>query len=171
LIFLDACGLNLTMTRTPARAPSGERVQGTAPFHPGGNLSVIRALGGHGVCAPRLSEGAVNSEVLTLYVEQLLAPCWRPGPRVLLDHGKFPYAPKALELREATGARVEQLPAYSPDFNPLAGCIAKLKTALRTFKARTQRKLTHALAKALALVTEADIRGWFEHCGYVFSLN
>ena len=41
----------------------------------------------------------------------------------------------------------------------------------RSFKARTQRKLTHALAKALTLVTETDIRGWFEHCGYVSSLK
>jgi transposase len=74
-------------------------------------------------------------------------------------------------LIEAAGARVVYLPAYSPDFNPIEGCLAKLKTTLRSLKARTKRKLTHALAKALALVTTADIRGWFEHCGYVSSLN
>jgi transposase len=171
LIFLDEFGINLAMTRTHARAPIGERAQVTEPFHYGSNLSVISALGLHGVCAPLLIEGAVNSEVFTLYVEQLLAPCLRPGNLVLLDNVKFHYAPKAIELIEAAGARVEHLPAYSPDFNPIEGCIAKLKAALRTFKARTQRKLTHALAKALALVTEADIRGWFEHCGYVSSLK
>jgi transposase len=171
LIFLDEFGITLTMTRTHARAPIGERVQVTEPFHHGGNLSVISALGVHGVCAPMLIEGAINSEVFTRYVEQFLVPCLRPGHRVLLDNVKFHYAPKALALMEAAGARVEHLPAYSPDFNPIEGCISKLKTALRTFKARTQRKLTHALAKALALVTEADIRGWFEHCGYISSLK
>jgi transposase len=171
LIFLDEFGLNLTLTRTHARAPSGERVQVTEPFHHGSNFSVISALGVQGVCAPLLIEGAVNSEVFTLYVEHLLVPCLRPGTLVLLDNVKFHYAPKAIELIEATGARVEHLPAYSPDFNPIEGCISKLKTALRTFKARTQRKLTHALAKALTLVTETDIRGWFEHCGYVSSLK
>jgi hypothetical protein len=89
----------------------------------------------------------------------------------LLDNVKFHYAPKAIELIEAAGARVLHLPAYSPDFNPIEGCISKLKTALRSFKARTKRTLTSALANALALVTKEDIHGWFEHCGYVFSLN
>lgn len=171
LIFLDEFGINLTMTRTHARAPLGERVKVTEPFHHGSNMSVISALGLQGVCAPMTIEGAVNSEVFELYVKHLLVPCLRPGNLVLLDNVKFHYAPKALELIEATGARVLHIPAYSPDFNPIEGCISKLKTILRTFKARSKRKLTNALVKALALVTESDIRGWFKHCGYVFSLK
>ena len=35
LIFLDEFGINLAMTRTHARAPVGERVQVTEPFHHG----------------------------------------------------------------------------------------------------------------------------------------
>jgi transposase len=171
LLFLDEFGINLTMTRTHARAPWGERAHVTEPFHHGSNLSVISALGLQGVCAPMTREGAVNSEVFELYVKHLLVPCLRPGHRVLLDNVKFHYAPQALELIEAAGARVLHLPAYSPDFNPLEGCISKLKTALRSFKARTKKKLTNALAKALALITQDDIRGWFEHSGYVFSLK
>jgi transposase len=171
LIFLDEFGINLAMTRTHARAPLGERVTVTEPFHHGSNISVISALGLQGVCAPMTIEGAVNSEGFEVYVQHLLVPCLRPGNLVLLDNVKFHYAPKALELSEAAGASVLHIPAYSPDFNPLEGCIAKLKTALRAFKARTKRKLTNALAKALALITKDDIRGWFEHCGYVFSLK
>jgi transposase len=159
------------MTRTPARAPLGERVRVTEPFHHGSNISVISAMGVHGVCAPLMIEGAVNSEVFEVYVQHLLAPCLRPGHIVLLDNVTFHYAPKAIELIEAAGARVLYLPAYSPDLNPLEGCISKLKTALRALKARTKRKLTNALAKALALVTTEDIHGWFKDCGYVFSLN
>ncbi|MGH9915834.1 MAG: IS630 family transposase [Pyrinomonadaceae bacterium] len=171
LVFLDEFGINLTMTRTHARAPRGERGQVSEPFHHGSNLSVIGALGVDGLCAPMMIEGAVNSEVFALYVQHLLVPCLRPGHLVVLDNVKFHYAPKAIALIEAAGARVLHLPAYSPDFNPLENCISKLKTALRSFKARTKRTLTTALAKALALITTDDIHGWFEHCGYVFSLN
>ena len=71
----------------------------------------------------------------------------------------------------AAGAQVGHLPAYSPDFNPIEGCIAKLQTALRSFKARTKRKLSHALAKALTWITQQDIHGWFEHAGSVSSLK
>jgi transposase len=104
-------------------------------------------------------------------IQHLLVPCLRPGNIVLLDNVTCPYAPKAIALMEAAGARVVHLPAYSPARNPIEGCIAKLKTTLRSFRARTKRKLTNALAKALALVTSEDIRSWFEKCGYIFSLN
>ena len=90
---------------------------------------------------------------------------------VLLDNVKFHYSPRAIALIEGTGATILHIPAYSPDLNPLEGCIAKINATLRSFKARTKRTLTNALAKAIALVTEGDIRGWFEHCGYVFSLK
>lgn len=171
LSFLDDFGLNLARTRPHARAPLGERVKVTEPFPPGSTISVSSALGVHGVCAPMTIEGAVTSEVFELYVKYLLVPGLRPGQLVLLDNVKFHSAPKAIELLEAAGARVLPLPAYSPAFTPIEGCISKLKTALRSLKARTKRKLTHALANALALITKDDIRGWFEHCGYVFSLK
>ena len=171
LIFLDEFGINLAMTRTHARAPLGERAKVIEPFPHGSNLSVISAMGMQGICAPLTIAGAVNSEVFALYVEHLLVPCLRPGHLVLLDHVKFHYAPKAIELIEAAGAEVWHIPAYSPDLNPIEEGIAKIKETLRSLKARTKRKLSNALAKALAVVTEDDIRGWFEHCGYIFSLK
>ena len=89
----------------------------------------------------------------------------------MLDNVRCHYSARAVSLLKATGARVEYLPAYSPDFDPLEECIAKLKAILRTLKARTQRTLSAALKYALAQVTTEDIRGWFQHCGYTYSLN
>lgn len=159
------------MTRTHARAPKGARARVTEVFNRGNNISVISALGLQGVLAPMAIEGAVNSEIFDSYVEHMLAPCLRPGNMVLLDNVKFHYSPRAIELMEAAGAKVVHIPAYSPDFNPIEECISKIKEALRSFKARTKRKLSNALAKAIAMVTESDIRGWFKHCGYVFSFK
>jgi transposase len=116
-------------------------------------------------------EGAINSEVFELYVTHRLVPCLGPGNLGLLDNVKFHYSPRAIEGLGAAGARVVHLPAYSPDLHPSEEGIAKIKEALRSFKARTKRKLYNALAKALALVTEEDSRGGFDHCGYVFSLK
>lgn len=159
------------MTRTHAWAPRGERAVMSEPYNYGQSISVISALSLGGVFAPLMIEGAVNGEVFELYVEHLLAPELRAHHIVCLDNVKFHYSPRAVRLIEATGARVEYLPAYSPDFAPLEECIAKLKTILRTLKARTQRTLTTALKYALAQVTTEDIRGWFKHCGYTYSLN
>jgi transposase len=171
LVFVDEFAITITMTRTHARAPRGERAVVTEPFTYGRSVSVLSALSLRGVFAPMTIEGAVNGEIFDLYVEHLLAPALRGGDLVFLDNVKFHYSARAVSLIEATGARVEYLPAYSPDFDPIEECISKLKTILRTLKARTKRQLGSALKYALAQVTLEDIRGWFKHCGYTYSLN
>lgn len=171
MVFLDEFGINLAMTRSHARAPIGQRAVVREPFNPGAKLSVISALRLGGVCAPMMIEGAFNSEIFDLYVEHMLLPCLPPGTLIVLDNIQFHSSPRALALLEAAGVRVLYLPTYSPDLNPIEECISKIKEALRSFKARTKRKLYNALAKAIAMVTETDILGWFKHCGYTFSLK
>lgn len=116
-------------------------------------------------------EGAVDKAVFDLYVEHFLIPKLCSGDVVLLDNIVFHHSPHAIRLIEQTGVRVEHLPAYSPDFNPIELCISKLKAILRGIKADTQRKLRNALGRAMEQVTLEDIRGWFSHCGYTYSLN
>ena len=159
------------MTRTRARAPMGQRAEVVAPFKRGSNFSVISAMGLQGGCALMMIEGAIDSQVFAAYVDHFLVPNLRPGNIVLLDNVKFHHSEWATKLIEATGATVLHLPAYSPDFNPIEECISKIKETLRSLKVRTKRKLYNALKKAIAMVTADDIRGWFEHCGYVSSLN
>lgn len=88
----------------------------------------------------------------------------------MLDQVKFHYSQRAISLIEAAGARVLHLPADSPDFNPIEECISKIKSILRSLKARTRRTLDQALARAMKMISTDDICGWFAHCGYVFSL-
>jgi transposase len=159
------------MTRTRARSPKGRRAETVEPFNRGQNISTIAAMGLRGVCAPLMIEGAINTEVFDLYIEQMLVPALRVGDMVLLDNVKFHYSERAISLIKAAGAKVVHIPAYSPDFNPIEECISKIKEILRSLKARTKRKLLNALAKAIEKVTASDILGWFKHCGYVFSLN
>lgn len=171
LIFIDEFGANTAMTRTHARAFIGKRGYVTEPFKRGPKHSVIAAMGMSGVCAPLMLEGAVDAQVFDLYVEKFLVPQLQPGKIILLDNVKFHYSEKAIGLIEAAGATVMHLPAYSPDFNPIEECISKIKGVLRSRKARTQRKLYNALKKALAMIRQEDIQGWFKHCGYLFSFN
>jgi hypothetical protein len=43
---------------------------------------------------------------------------------------------------------------------------SKIKAILRTLKARTEKALIDAIAKALDAITANDVKGWFESCGY-----
>lgn len=116
-------------------------------------------------------EGAADTQVFDLFVEQFLVPTLMKGDIVVLDNVKFHYSQRAIGLIEAAGARVEHLPAYSPDLNPIEECISKIKTIVRSLKARTKRNLNNALAEAMKLISVDDICGWFAHCGYVFSFK
>lgn len=159
------------MTRRSARSVRGKRAVITEPFEKGLTMSVIATLGLDGVRAPMTLEGAFDGQAFALYVEHFLVPELRAGDLVILDKVAFHQNERAISLIEAAGAQVLPLPAYSPDLNPIEQCIAKLKAALRSAKARTVRRLHNALARALHQITQADIRGWFTHCGYTCPAN
>jgi transposase len=154
------------MTRLYGRAPRGERVVGTVPQNYGANVTMLAALGSHGVEAVMTSEGATDAAVLHVYVEQVLRPTLRPGAIVIRDNLRAHKAAGIREAMERTGARLPYLPPYSPDRSPIERCWSKLKTALRTAKARTREALEQALTQALATITVSDARSWFHHGGY-----
>jgi transposase len=64
------------------------------------------------------------------------------------------------------GARLEPLTSYSPEFNPIEQCWAKLKTALHQAGACTRRGRNAALKRPLKTITPADAQAWFTQCGY-----
>ncbi|HEX8117785.1 MAG TPA: IS630 family transposase [Pyrinomonadaceae bacterium] len=165
-VFVDETAVNTAMTRRYGRAPRGERAIDSAPRNYGSHTSVIGAMGLRGLVAALTVEGAVDAEVFNAYAERVLGPRPRPGDVVMLDNLTAHRASRIEEVAEARGARALWLPPYSPDYSPIEQCWSKIKAYLRGAKARTREALEEALTVALGLVTKADIRGWFKHCGY-----
>lgn len=168
LVFLDEFSLHTALTPDHGRAPRGSRVVTTEPFERQ-RVSVIAALSLCGVAAPLTLPGAFDTDAFDAWVEQALVPTLLPNDIVILDNVRFHFAGRAVALIAAAGGRVVPLPPYSPDFNPIENCIAKIKQVLRKAKARTLRKLYRALRQALATIAPNDIVEWFVHCGYVYS--
>jgi transposase len=154
------------MTRRYGRAPKGERVVGAVPQNYGANVTMLAALGSHGVQAVMMIEGATDAEVFRVYVAQVLRPTLRPGDIVIMDNLRAHKAAGIREAIEQTGARLLLLPPYSPDLSPIERCWAKLKTDLRKAEARTREALDPAITKALRTITATDAHGWFAHAGY-----
>lgn len=165
-VFVDESAVNTAMTRRYGRAPRGERVHDAAPRNYGTHTSVIGAVGLRGLMAMLTVGGAVDSLCFDAYAERVLAPRLRRGDVVVLDNLGAHRASRIEAVAAERGAQVLWLPPYSPDFSPIEQCWSKIKTFLRGAKARTDGELNKALAQALKLVTKADIRGWFKHCGY-----
>ncbi len=166
LWFVDESGVNLALTRANGWAPRGERLVDHVPGRRWENFSLIAALSLDGVHAPLLLPGAMNTEAMRVWAREFLVPLLKPGDIVIWDnlgiHTDF-------EVRlavECTGARLEFLPPYSPDLNPIELAWSKAKALLRRLGARTWRRLVCAVADALHAITPADSAGWFGHCGY-----
>jgi DDE superfamily endonuclease len=63
LKFIDESGVSLAMTRLYGRAPNGERVVGTVPQNYGPNVTMLGALGAHGLQAVMTVDGPLDTAV------------------------------------------------------------------------------------------------------------
>ena len=169
LKFIDESGTNLGLTRLCGRAAPGQRIVEATPGYSGPHYSLVATLGWKEVTAPWIFEGAMNSVAFEAYVRTQLLPTLRRGDIVVLDNLSAHTGEAIRQLIEARGARMQFLPPYSADFNPIELCWSKIKTALRKAKARTFDALLEALAKALRSISFTDIQNWFAHCGYALS--
>jgi transposase len=127
---------------------------------------MLAALGSHGVAAVMTIAGATEAEVFRAYLARVLRPTLCPGDLVIMDNLRAPKAAGIRAALEQAGAQVLYLPPYAPALAPIEPCWSKLKTALRTAKARTPEAREHASAQALATIPIADAHSWFHHCGY-----
>lgn len=166
LKFIDESGTNLGFTRRFGRARPGQRVIEGTPGDSGAHYTLIAALSTQGIQAPWILKGEMDGAAFEVYVELVLVPTLHPGDIVVLDNLSFHKAPRIRQLIESIGARLEFLPPYSPDLNPIEPCWSKTKTALRAAKARTFEALLDALDNAFGSITKQDAKAWFAHCGY-----
>ena len=155
------------MARLYGRCPRDQRCVGAVPHGHWQTSTFIAALRVGGLAAPFLIEGAVNAEVFTAYLRQVLCPELRAGDIVILDNLSTHKISSVAELISARGASVRYLPAYSPDLNPIELAFAKLKAHLRQAAARTRDDLQHAVAQGLATFRPQHCQGFFRHAQYV----
>jgi transposase len=166
LKFIDESGVHLGLTRLYGRAAPGERVVETTPGESGPHYTVVAALSLQGIQAPWVFEDATTTLAFETYMETQLAPTLRRGDIVILDNLSSHKSAATRTAIEARGARLEFLPPYSPDLNPIELAWAKVKQALRAAKARTWDGLLDALCAGLQSISQEDALAWFAHCGY-----
>ena len=159
------------MARTHGRCPVGERLVMAVPHGHWQTTTFVAALGVGGLSAPTVVDGAMTGELFEAYVAQQLAPALEPGDVVVMDNLSAHKVAAVRAKIEAVGSQLLYLPPYSPDFNPIEKCWAKIKQILRSLKARTVETLDEAITQALACITPENARGWFQHCGYQITQN
>jgi transposase len=169
LVFVDESGAKTNMSRLYGRAISGQRATDDTPSGHWCTTTMISSVRLDGSTACMVVDGATTKDIFEAYVEQILLPTIKAGDIVVLDNLSAHKGQRVRELIESAGAELWYLPAYSPDLNPIEKMWSKIKSILRTLKARTKEMLIHAIARALDMITASDAKGWFNSCGYIFS--
>jgi transposase len=169
LAFLDETGANTAMQRTHGYAPKGERVVASVPLAGWEAVTFVGALTAGGLVAPWALEGAMNGEWFLAYVEQVLVPALRPGMVVVMDNLPCHKVRGVEEAIRAAGCRLEYLPPYSPDLNPIENAFSKLKRGLRDWAARTVGGVYQALRRIITRFRPAECLSYFRHCGYALA--
>jgi len=104
--------------------------------------------------------------VFVAYIRQQLVPTLRPGDVVVMDNLSSHKRAGVREAIEGAGARLEYLPAYSPDYNPIEMAFSKLKALLRKAGERTVAGLWRLLGRLLDEFPPQECRNVIQHCGY-----
>ena len=154
------------MCRNYARAMGGNRIKMPKPFIRGSNFSIISAVGFDEVIAALYGQWATDGEIFLVFIEECLVPHLKPYHVVILDNVRFHKIDSVKAAIEKTGAILEYLPGYSPDFSPIENMWSKIKTILRKFMPRTARQFKSAIAKSFKSITQNDLQAWYNHCGY-----
>jgi len=168
IIVIDESGADLRMTSDYARAEGGNRAKAPKPHVSDSKFSIIGAIGTACVVAAMYIQSSVNTEIFAAFVKNLLIPKLSAGKYVVMDNVSFHKSSTIVNLIESTGARVVFLPPYSPDLSPIEKMWSKIKEIIKRLKPRTNSEFHNALTSALYDVSEEDLNGWYEECGYSF---
>jgi transposase len=166
LVFVDESGVHTQMTRRCGRSPVGQRLVCPVPHGHYQTSTLIAAVRLTGPQAPWLFGGAMNGALFLAWVKQGLVPGLQRGDVVIMDNLATHKVAGVREAIEEAGARLEYLPPYSPDLNPIENLWSKVKQGVKSRGPRTARQLFNAAGAAFATVTPEDCQGFFLHAGY-----
>lgn len=159
--------MTTNLLRRYGRSLRGQRVTDHTPYGRWRTSTFIAALRITGLTAPGVIDGPMDGDSFRAYVEQILVPTLGRGDIVVADNLPAHHVDGVRELIATAGADLWYLPPYSPDFNPIELCFAKLKAILRAARSRSIETLWPLLGECLARFSEAECRNYFRHCGYV----
>ncbi|KAE8211057.1 hypothetical protein CF319_g9366 [Tilletia indica] len=139
------------------------------PYQRGTRLSCIAGLTSEGLIAPWTVRGAFNEDLFHTYLLLELLPQMQPYPEphsvLVLDNASIHHSDRIRRLVEDDfGCRLEFLPPYSPDFNPIERAFSKIKQHFRRHQAICVE--AENFYAATRTVTEEDCQAWIRLAGY-----
>ena len=166
LIFIDETAFWIGMSREIARSEKGQKAFCLRPFYKGRKMTLIGAISIKGVVAKKAIKGSMKGKDFHYFVKNDLVPKLNSGDVVVMDNLNIHKMEGISELIASAGARVEYLPPYSPDFNPIEMLWSTIKSIVRLFPTRAMEALEQLIELAVMLIGTTAFKNWFTKCCY-----
>ncbi|MBC6475887.1 MAG: transposase, partial [Hormoscilla sp. GM102CHS1] len=153
------------MSREMARSEKGQKAFCLRQFYKGRKMNLIGAMSMREVVAKKAIQGSMKGKDFKEFIEKELVEKLNPGDLVVMDNLNI----HKIELIASAGARVEYLPPYSPDFNPIEMLWSTIKSIIRLFPTRAMSALEQLIELAVMLIGTTAFKNWFTKCCYCTS--
>ena len=117
---MDECGFNLRLSPTYGYAPSGVEVHIMVPTQRGINIFLLLAISISRVLCWDLQSGAYNFALFSLWCYNKLFPALGDHQSVvIMDNARIHHTSEATAAFAGANCRLEYLPPYSPQLDPI----------------------------------------------------
>lgn len=135
LVFVDESGCDKRIGfRRTGWAPSGVTPVQIAQFQREQRWQILPAYTQDGILFSLVFQGSTDSAIFEEFIEQLLPSC-NPFPGkysvLVMDNASIHRSERIRKMCDDVGVRVEYLPPYSPDLNPVEEKFAQLKAFIK----------------------------------------
>ncbi len=131
IVYLDESGFSMDAPRMYGYAEKGKRCYGIRDWHSRGRLNAIGALLTGALLTVCLFDANINSDIFYVWLLQDLLPKLPPRSVLVLDNASFHKREDMKRLVQNAGHKLEYLPPYSPDLNPIEHKWAQAKALRR----------------------------------------
>lgn len=165
LVFLDETGVNLHINDNYGYAPKGVTPTLTQPANRGTNISCLVAITLNGVLCYQLYDGPVNSNDFMHFLQVRLLPVITNNSIIIMDNARIHKSAAMNTFMRTINMRIEYLPPYSPQLNPIEEYFSKFKYNIRRHQPRptTRNIMKDLVDEILNSHSNFQMIGYFRH--------
>ena len=131
IVYIDESGFAHDMPRTHGYSTVGERCYSTQHWNAKGRTNVISGLSGDSLIGCGIVNANVDTYVFNTWLEKILIPDLPQNSIVVMDNASFHKSDKTTKILSEHRHKIEFLPPYSPDLNPIESKWAQAKSIRR----------------------------------------
>ena len=129
ILFLDETGFNLHTKNNYGYSPKNVNAVCMVPANRGRNVSVLSLLSSTGILKTKIIDGSYNGIFFLEFLEECVSLFDDiEAPILVMDNVKFHHIKEVGLFAERNSIRLQYLPPYSPDLNPIENVFLVLKS-------------------------------------------